>query len=178
MFKALKMKLAARRMERKNVRKPAKKNNRNNAHKASFWKRAWDIICKPFRTIGRWLSMFWKWVRSIDLIGLVNITLLSAIIVLFSMLIMDIVGCNKKPVVIIAQNDISQQVRVSDKSAPRIVRNRNAQKVSSLNAAVAGVYLHGLAGDIASKDLSEYSVMASNIIDYIPFAIRETTIKE
>lgn len=132
MFKALKMKLAARRMERKNVRKPAKKNNRNNAHKVSFWKRALDIICKPFRTIGRWLSMFWKWVRSIDLIGLVNITLLSAIIVLFSMLIMDIVGCNKKPVVIIAQNDISQQVRVSDKSAPRIVRNRNAQKVSSL----------------------------------------------
>ena len=59
-----------------------------------------------------------------------------------------------------------------------IIAGLLAQKVSSLNAAVAGVYLHGLAGDIASKDLSEYSVMASNIIDYIPFAIRETTIKE
>ena len=59
-----------------------------------------------------------------------------------------------------------------------IIAGLLAQKVSSLNAAGAGVYLHGLAGDIASKDLSEYSVMASNIIDYIPFAIRETTIKE
>ena len=36
-----------------------------------------------------------------------------------------------------------------------------------------GVYLHGFCGDIASEKLSEYSVMAGDIIDAIPFAIKE-----
>ena len=47
-----------------------------------------------------------------------------------------------------------------------------AQGAESFNAAILGVYLHGLAGEIASKELSEYSVNASDLIDYIPKAIR------
>jgi len=35
-------------------------------------------------------------------------------------------------------------------------------------ASVVAVYLHGLAGDVAAKDLGERSVMASDIIDYLP----------
>ena len=132
MFKALKMKIAARRMERKGSAKKSKKQVRKN----SFWARVWNAICVPFRAMGRWIRAFWKWVRSIDLIGLVNITLLSAIIVLFSMLIMDIIGCNKKPVVIIAKNSTEQianpQITVTEQSAPRAVRNRNVQRVASL----------------------------------------------
>lgn len=131
MFKALKMKIAARRMERK---KAARKSVKKNVRKTSFWSKAWEIIKKTFRAIARWLTAFWAWVRSIDLIGLVNVTLLSAIIVLFSMLIIDIVGCNKKTVVIIAKNDTAEteQVAISDKSAPRIIREREIQKVASL----------------------------------------------
>lgn len=124
MFKALKMKIAARRMERKSNRR--KQNTKTN--RSIFWKRVWNIICAPFRTIWRGLCAVWRWIRGLDLIGLVNITLLSAIIVLFSMLIMDIVGCNKKPVVIIAKNNAEQmaqpQVTISDKNSPRIVRER------------------------------------------------------
>lgn len=48
-----------------------------------------------------------------------------------------------------------------------------AQHVSCLNAAIIAVYLHGLAGDFASDDLTCYSVLASDVIDYIPFAIKE-----
>lgn len=134
MFKALKMKLAARRVERKSARKTVKKaSKRKPSSKQSFWGRIWEIVCKPFRIIGRWLREFWAWVRSIDLIGLVNITLLSAIIVLFSMLIIDIIGCNKKPVVIIANNDTTNQnVVVANKNSPRIVRTREVKKVASL----------------------------------------------
>jgi NAD(P)H-hydrate epimerase len=33
------------------------------------------------------------------------------------------------------------------------------------------VYLHGLAGDLAAKDLGERSVISSDIIDYLPKAI-------
>ena len=43
-----------------------------------------------------------------------------------------------------------------------------AQGIETYDAATLGVYLHGLAGDIASKKLSEYSVMASDIIDALP----------
>jgi NAD(P)H-hydrate epimerase len=35
-----------------------------------------------------------------------------------------------------------------------------------------GVYLHGLAGDIAAADLGEESLMASDIIDYLPKAFK------
>lgn len=47
-----------------------------------------------------------------------------------------------------------------------------AQGVSSVEAAILGVYLHGLCGEIASKTLTEYSVLATNQIDTIPVAIK------
>lgn len=34
------------------------------------------------------------------------------------------------------------------------------------------VYMHGLTGELASKDLTEYSVLASDLISYIPKAIK------
>lgn len=48
-----------------------------------------------------------------------------------------------------------------------------SQGLKPLNAAILGVFLHGLAGDIASVDYTKYSVLASDVIDYIPFAIQE-----
>jgi hydroxyethylthiazole kinase-like uncharacterized protein yjeF len=42
-----------------------------------------------------------------------------------------------------------------------------AQGLSPINAAVAAVYLHGKAGDIAAESLSELSLKASDIIDSI-----------
>lgn len=123
MFKALKIKFAARRVERK------KNSRRSNSHsKASFWTRMWNVCCAPFRAIGRACRRVWLWISGLNLIGLVNTTLLSAIIVLFSMLIIDVVKSNKTPLVIVAKNDISAPVRpqitVSNQSAPRNIRNR------------------------------------------------------
>lgn len=48
-----------------------------------------------------------------------------------------------------------------------------AQGVPTFNAAIVGVYLHGLAGDLASQKLTQYSVVASDVIDYIPNAINK-----
>lgn len=48
-----------------------------------------------------------------------------------------------------------------------------AQNTNSLYAAILGVYLHGLAGDIAAESLTEYSVLASDILNFIPFAIKK-----
>lgn len=47
-----------------------------------------------------------------------------------------------------------------------------AQGMSPFNAACLGVFLHGLCGDLAASDVSNYCVLASDLIDYIPKAIK------
>lgn len=54
-----------------------------------------------------------------------------------------------------------------------IISGLISQGLSPLNAAISGVYIHGLAGDIAAEDLTQYCVLASDTIDYLPFAINE-----
>ena len=46
-----------------------------------------------------------------------------------------------------------------------------AQGAAPRAAAVAGVYLHGLAGDLAAKEKGEYGMIASDLVDHIPEAI-------
>ena len=41
-------------------------------------------------------------------------------------------------------------------------------RIASLDIAALGVYIHGLCGDIAARRLSQYSVIASDIIDALP----------
>jgi NAD(P)H-hydrate epimerase len=40
------------------------------------------------------------------------------------------------------------------------------------DACVLGVYLHGLAGDLAVQELGEESLLASDIIRYLPQAFK------
>ena len=47
-----------------------------------------------------------------------------------------------------------------------------AQGMPAWAAAVLGVRLHGMAGDRAASILGEYSVMASDIVDSIPYVMR------
>jgi len=47
-----------------------------------------------------------------------------------------------------------------------------AQGMDIYEAACLGVYLHGLCGDIARKKLTEYSVMADDLISFIPDSIK------
>lgn len=108
MFERLKMKMAARRAERA---KRARRNRRNR--RPSFWARVWNVICWPFRKIWQFICWLWRlicrfvrwlWriICGINVIGLLNIALLVAIIVLCSMLVIDIVNCTRKPTVIVA----------------------------------------------------------------------------
>lgn len=48
-----------------------------------------------------------------------------------------------------------------------------AQRYDSKQAAMLGVYLHGLAGDFAAKDLSEESLIARNIIEFLGQAYKK-----
>lgn len=54
-----------------------------------------------------------------------------------------------------------------------IILSLLTQGYEPFDAAKLGVYIHGLSGDIAAKKLSEYSLIASDIVDNIPCAFQE-----
>jgi hydroxyethylthiazole kinase-like uncharacterized protein yjeF len=54
-----------------------------------------------------------------------------------------------------------------------IIGGLMAQGLSPVDAVLWGVYLHGMAGDLAVQTIGEISLIAGDIIDYIPRAIAE-----
>jgi len=46
------------------------------------------------------------------------------------------------------------------------------QKLKPFDAASTGVYIHGLAGDLAAKKMGQISLIASDIIEYLPQAFQ------
>ena len=52
-----------------------------------------------------------------------------------------------------------------------------AQHCEPFEAAKLGVYLHGLCGDLAKNDLTEYGVLSSDLVRYIPQAIKTLIIQ-
>ncbi len=105
MFKKLKMRIAALRVEKKK----AKTKNKKNLQKAnkSFYSKIKTNIKKFFSYINSGLRHIWNRICDINLIGLINTTLLCVIITVFSMLILDITCCNKKQVIVITKNNVT-----------------------------------------------------------------------
>jgi len=54
-----------------------------------------------------------------------------------------------------------------------IIAGLLGQQMSRVDATVLGVYLHGLAGDIGADELGRLSLMAWDLLDFIPEAILE-----
>jgi NAD(P)H-hydrate epimerase len=50
-----------------------------------------------------------------------------------------------------------------------------AQGMSTRDATIAGVFVHGLAGDIAAEELGEYGMIATDIVSALPAAILRLT---
>lgn len=53
-----------------------------------------------------------------------------------------------------------------------IITSFLAQGYSPFQSVIIGVYIHGLAGDLAAETLSEHAMIASNIIEYLPAAFK------
>ncbi|MRT91364.1 NAD(P)H-hydrate dehydratase [Ancylomarina sp. 16SWW S1-10-2] len=54
-----------------------------------------------------------------------------------------------------------------------IILSLLAQGYSSIHAALIGVYIHGLAGDLAAEELGQDALIASDIVNYLPCAWRK-----
>ena len=57
-----------------------------------------------------------------------------------------------------------------------IIAGLLGQRLDMFNAARLGVYIHGLAGDLAAKDKGEIGLIAGDILEKIPYAIRKSTV--
>jgi len=53
-----------------------------------------------------------------------------------------------------------------------VIAGLMAQRLSALDAALVGVYLHGLAGDLAAEQLTEMGMIAGDITTYLPAALK------
>ncbi|MFT5749769.1 MAG: hydroxyethylthiazole kinase-like uncharacterized protein yjeF [Ancylomarina sp.] len=51
-----------------------------------------------------------------------------------------------------------------------IILSLLAQGYSSLHAALIGVYVHGLAGDLAAEEIGQDALIASDIVNFLPYA--------
>lgn len=172
MFDKLKMKFAARRVKA-NKKNTKTKTTRKNTKRKGFWARVWNIICWPFRMIAKLCRRFWNWLCGINLVAMVNLALLVAIIVLFSMLIIDVVGCRKQ-VVVVAKPQHAEQVVVSEETAPRNVRPRpvlpikvNAQTYKKEQPAINVVPVKRVEVQIAKQQIAHNNnkFMGDVIID-------------
>lgn len=132
MFKNLRLKLATRRLERAKVR--ASRPRAQASNRDAWYVRLYRAILSPIKAVARFIASLanriWRWLRQIDLIAMVNLTLLVAIIVLFSMLIMDILRSTRGPVIVVDNPVPVQvvnrrpQVSVTNAAAPQSVRAR------------------------------------------------------
>lgn len=132
MFDKLKMKLAAKRTKRqkdfaesdKRILKTETESERAIMFPFRMIARAlrwiWDTLCAVCSWVWDGIVVvakkIWKWLCGINLVGLINLTLLIAIIVLFSMLIINVLNCRKAPVVVMAnEKNVAIETRKSSK---------------------------------------------------------------
>lgn len=105
-------------IKRATSRVQQKKTATKSARRNKFWSGTWNIICAPFRAIARACKWVWKWLCGINVIGIVNLTLLIAIIVLFSLLIIDFTKCGRDSVVYV-RDDVTQVSVLPSESTPK-----------------------------------------------------------
>jgi hypothetical protein len=123
MLKNLKMKIAARRIEK--IEKKTSKAQKTD--KSSFGAGVWTVVSWPFRAVRRLVRQIWSWIRCIDLIGLINLTLLASIIALFSVLIANVVNCDEKTVVFVAAESVPVSIMKTEKTPANFAKVQNTE---------------------------------------------------
>lgn len=180
MFKKLKMKLAAKSVKRTKDWNAADKRARKKYSPLTF------KLLRPFvwtfRAI-RWLfdticavcSWIWDGICGINVIGLLNATMLIAIIVLCSVLISNLLNCNKKQVIVVSpkknnaavteesvKTDIALPLRRNEKTG-RMPCKVSVVPVQESNNPVLHAQGDGkIHGDIVIETRGEAAVLKNN----------------
>ncbi len=118
-------------IKRATKRVQTKKTSARKASVKQLLNKIWNILCWPFRMIARGLKWFWKWLCGVNVIGIVNLTLVVAIIVLFSLLIIDFTKCNRDSVVIVRDDVVQTPVLPSEQAKSRNVVARPVKPITN-----------------------------------------------
>ena len=54
-----------------------------------------------------------------------------------------------------------------------VIASLLGQGLSPFNAAALGAFIHGFAGDIAAEEKGEFGLIASDLIEKLPLALKE-----
>lgn len=95
MSKNTKLKMGTKRLEQKTNRRTTRTSAKKSGRVANIYAHCAEYTRRIATACKNAARRAWNHVRGWDMVGLVNITMLVAIIVLFSMLIMDIVNCRR-----------------------------------------------------------------------------------
>ena len=68
---------------------------------------------------------------------------------------------------------IAAELETSKRTIYRDIAALIGQHLPAFEAAQLGVYLHGLAGDLARDQIGEVSLIATDLLDFLPPAIRQ-----
>ena len=96
----------------KTAAKAVKKSNPKTQKKSEKMKKIWRAMSVPFRYVAMLARRVWNWAGKLNIVALANITLLVAIIVLFSMLIIDVIGCRVQTAPVVQPVNVVQNVQV------------------------------------------------------------------
>ncbi len=86
-----------------------------------------------------------------------------------------IIGCSNGEVYINATGNAGMATAGSGDVLSGLIAGLLAQGMAAQDAAIAGVYLHGLAGDIAKSDFGEMGMIAGDLLAAIPQALLSVT---
>ncbi|MBE6461475.1 MAG: hypothetical protein E7006_01375 [Alphaproteobacteria bacterium] len=124
--------------DKKQIKKAARnvkraRTNTKTQKRTGWWNRVWSIVCWPFRKLALVCKIVWNWIRNLELVGLLNLTLLVAIIVLFTMLIIDLLGCRKENIIVVTNTPVHTEQTIT-KSKPKTVQPQAVLPITQHNA--------------------------------------------
>ena len=103
----------------------------NRATRQTKWEifkyRVKRIITFPWRVC----CAIWNWLKSIDLVGMINLTLLVIIILLFSFLVIDIVRCRRCPAVRVVNNTEEIATNTTKNESVNVVETKEKSKADN-----------------------------------------------
>jgi len=96
----------------------------------------WDICKKIWRFVVRILTAIWNWLKSIDIVGMVNMTLLVAIIVLFSSLILNFTKSDSNKDNLVAKSNTVSIAKTSKSGTRDVIQRMPIRQTLPLKASV------------------------------------------